>query len=141
MAGLSSPELKLRSPNNGPSTATSTSAQMLRQLVQRLEKVLDEESRHLGGIPFEDLEQVILRKDQLFLELARYAQSVDVRALDAESRVLIERSVKSLDANARNLRRHIDAVGEVTKLITEILSNSNADGTYSIGAAHSRRKL
>ncbi len=103
----------------------------MQQLIQRVEKVLEDERLCLQGTPISDLEQVIARKDQLALELQRLSLHRSALPLDAEDRALLGRMTRSLDGNAKLLKRHIEAANEIAGLITRILSSASTDGTYT----------
>lgn len=114
------------------SLGSTALTQALQQIAERLEAVLESERQFLMRSSFEDLEQVIARKDQLALEITRLGQHASGCLVDPDGRALLQRAMRCIDANARLLKNHIDAVSEIASLITAICSNADADGTYSI---------
>lgn len=116
----------------------SALSQSLQQIAERLEVVLESERQLLTKSSFDDLVQVIARKDQLALEIARLGQHASGCRLDPDGQALLHRAERCINANARLLKNHIDAVGEIASLITAICSNADADGTYSVSVVHRR---
>lgn len=106
----------------------------LRQIVQRIKTVVEDESRLLAASDFEGFDRVVARKDQLAMELSRYARSAGASGADREARELLGEATRLLGSNADLLRRHIEAVSEVASLICHILVSANSDGTYTSSA-------
>lgn len=113
-------------------------ARALQKISERIEAVLESERQILGRSSFDELEQVIARKDQLVLEIARLGRHVIGGILDQDGRALLDQAARSIGANAKLLKVHIDAVGEIAGLITEICASADADGTYTTSVARRR---
>lgn len=79
------------------------------------------------------------RKNQALRELMA-AQRFDGRpARVTECKPLLMRLSGALKTNARLLKLHITAVGEVSDIIVGSLRDADSDGTYSRGLAPARR--
>lgn len=107
----------------------------LLQLLERLESVLDDERECLRLSSFDALDRIIARKDQLSFEAGRYAHLATGPGRDPRLHAALDRTVRKLHDNAILLKRHTDAVGEITALISEIFKAESADGTYSSSVA------
>jgi flagellar biosynthesis/type III secretory pathway chaperone len=101
------------------------------QVVERIENVLTEEQTLVSQSEFADIETLIARKSHLALELSRLME----HAQHAMSNEAVCRSIEKLKANlsenAQLLRRHMDAVCEISSLVAEAIQSASADGTYS----------
>jgi len=103
----------------------------LRQIVGRIKAVVEDEEKLLAGASSDGLERIVIRKDQLAIELSRYAKIIDAKSIDTDARHLLDEAARLLGSNADLLRRHIEAVSEVAGLICNVLVNANSDGTYT----------
>ena len=103
----------------------------LLHLLGRIEGVLDEERRVLASGPIEDLDGIITRKNYLALDVTRITAHTPSIQLDPAVRRSLERTAKQLAENSALLRRHIEAVGEISDLIAEIVNQASSDGTYT----------
>lgn len=116
--------------------------QALQQVAGRMESVLiDEEELLAGPHDAEAFERVITRKTQLVVEIARLAQHARGFAPDALVRKQLKLAMNRLAGNGALLRRHIDAVNEITTLIADICNQSSSDGTYTRYVAKEGRRL
>ncbi|MGD9804072.1 MAG: hypothetical protein AB7O71_12270 [Hyphomicrobiaceae bacterium] len=97
----------------------------------RIKAVVEDEEKLLVGGNSDGLERIVIRKDQLAIELSRYAKIIDAKSIDTDARHLLDEAARLLGSNADLLRRHIEAVSEVAGLICNVLVNANSDGTYT----------
>lgn len=101
------------------------------QVVERIDKVLKEEQSLVSRLEFADIDVLIARKSHLELELGRLmAYGQDAMKNSAVSRAMVKLKV-DLSENAQLLRRHMDAVCEISSVVAEALEIASADGTYS----------
>lgn len=99
-------------------------ADLISEVVQE-EKVLI--ARPEGG----DFSALVARKSHLALELGKLMQLAEGKVPTERVRHRLAVLSADLAANERLLRRHMDAVYEISSLIGEAIEQSTADGTYS----------
>lgn len=106
-------------------------------LASRLQSVLGEERAHLLRGEFSALDSLIERKSMLALDLGRLANQPCI-SLSEGARQTIRGVRTLLDENSVLLREHIDAVGEISRIIADTLQVQDSDGTYSETAGRGR---
>ncbi len=99
-------------------------ADLISEVVQE-EKVLI--ARPEGG----DFSALIARKSHLALELGKLVRAAEGKIPTERLRQRLATLSAELAANERLLRRHMDAVYEISSLIGDAIEQSTADGTYS----------
>lgn len=108
------------------------------QLAERIKGVLADERQILEAGGQSDFDAVVARKGHLALELNRLVQhahsSVDTEPL----RSCLGSLARELDENSALLRRHLDAVREVTSILASAINSASTDGTYSADIARQR---
>ena len=105
------------------------------QLADRISGVLTEERQLLAAAGKCDFDAVVARKSHLALELNRLIQHAS-GSLDTEPLRSCLRSLShELDENAALLRRHIEAVREVSSILASAINSASTDGTYSADIA------
>lgn len=120
-----------------PSGAAAAADRALVLLAIRLEAVLGEELAHISRGDFAALENLIERKSMLALDLDRLASQFCSNLSECARRTLHD--IRSqIENNAVLLREHIDAVGEISRIIADTLQSETSDGTYSSSAARGR---
>ena len=101
------------------------------QLLSRVEAVVNEENSVLSSGNTAEIDAIVSRKSHLAVEAIRLMKRYEsIQSSDALSERKGSLS-RALDANARLLRRHIEAVREVSGIITDVIAASSDDGTYS----------
>lgn len=118
-------------PHNASDASGDAMKNALLHLLGRIEGVLEDERRVLAMGPIEDLDGIITRKNYLALDVTRMTSHVPGIQLDQMVRRSLERTTKQLAENAELLRRHIEAVGEISDLLGEIVNQASSDGTYT----------
>jgi len=99
-------------------------------LVERLNDVLERETKGLNEHSIADLKELTHRKSQCLLELMRASRSLEGQP---QSRALEERLGAlrlAVDRNQAALATHVDAVKEIATIIADALRDSESDGTY-----------
>lgn len=100
-------------------------------VLSRIEGYLEEETIALDKIPNFDLKTSNDRKSQGLVDLnhaMRRLKSDDVNE-DLELRLQIFRG--KLAVNLRKIRLHLDAVKEITAMLSDAIQNAESDGTYT----------
>jgi hypothetical protein len=123
--------------SNAVSTRTPNPPQSdaLLQLIQRIDIMLDEESRLLPGAPPDEFDRIIARKNHLALEVARLTSHIGPFSPDGAERIMLNQTKVRLAENASALQRNIDAVGEILATVSDVLNRAHSDGTYTSEAA------
>lgn len=106
------------------------------QASERIEEVLAEELAILEGRVPGSIDAIVARKNHLVVELMRLMQHCNGACADERLRQRLAVLSERLADNARLLRRHIDAIGEVTSIIAGAISAAGDDGTYSARPQH-----
>lgn len=101
------------------------------QLADWIGEVLEEEKAQIKRPESADFGALVARKSHLALELGRLMQVAQGQVLTEPVRQKVQKLALDLAANERLLRRHMDAVYEISNLIGDAIEQSTADGTYS----------
>ncbi len=98
----------------------------------QLGDLLDEETSALKAGRHDSLPDCNYRKSHLFLELTRALTPMTADATrDVRAKELFETLRAKLDANQKVLKLHLDAVTEVTEVLSRAIRDTESDGTYS----------
>lgn len=98
--------------------------------IERLEEMIDAETRILKSCARVDFEALNLRKTHALLEFTRVAKNSPPHATEAASRNL-SRLRQRLAANTEALEQHLLAMQEIANLVVACIRNDDSDGTYS----------
>ncbi len=99
--------------------------------IDRLEEVVDQETAALRNRSHADLREFNNRKSQGLLELSR---SLKFFQAAPPSNAVLERLAglrEKLDVNQAVLKLHLDAVREVSTIMSDAIRDSESDGTYT----------
>jgi hypothetical protein len=100
-------------------------------VIRRIEGYLDEETIALDSTPSFDLKASNDRKSQGLVDLnqaMRRLKSADVNE-ELEKRLQAFRG--KLAINLRKIRLHLDAVKEITAMLSDAIQSADSDGTYT----------
>ena len=102
-------------------------------VIERLETVIDVETRMLATGGRLEIAEATRHKRQGFLELSRLMKTMErtIPSQDILSRLATFRG--KLEANDEKLRVHLQAVRAVNALIVDVMREAESDGTYSRG--------
>lgn len=100
-------------------------------LADLISEVVQEEKALIARPEGGDFSALVARKSHLALELGRLTQLAEGKIPTERVRQRLATLSAELAANERLLRRHMDAVYEISSLIGEAIEQSTADGTYS----------
>jgi ABC-type phosphate transport system auxiliary subunit len=103
--------------------------------MQRIERLIDNETEALRSRAAIDLNESNNRKSQAVLELSLVVRSLEGVPLDAELVQRLKTLRGKLETNRAVLRRHLEAVREVANVVAETIQDMEGDGTYSQHAA------
>jgi hypothetical protein len=99
--------------------------------VERLEQVIDLETKVLNEHKSADLREFNRRKSHGLLELNHAIRALGDMASTEEVRRYLARLRDKLDTNRTVLRTHLQAVREIAAIITRVIEENDSDGTYS----------
>ncbi len=121
-----------RNPRPRPGVHDPEAARTLvTSVIQRIEECLDEETIALDKSPNFDLKASNDRKSQGLVDLnqaMRRLKSTDVNE-DLQMRLQMFRN--KLAINLRKIRLHLEAVKEITAVLSDAIQNAESDGTYT----------
>jgi len=104
---------------------------LLEKTLDRLEDVIDEETAALKSYRATDLRDFNNRKSQALLELSRVARSLGNGPFDVQLTDRLAVLKSKLDANRGVIKMHLDAVREITLLVSDSIQEAESDGTYT----------
>ena len=99
--------------------------------IERLEQVIDLETKVLNEHKSADLREFNYRKSHGLLELNRAILALGDMASTEEVRQCLTGLRAKLDKNRLVLRTHLQAVQEIAAIITRVIEEDDSDGTYS----------
>jgi hypothetical protein len=114
--------------------ATLESARLMEailHLADLISEVVREEKALIAEPDGADFSALVARKSHLALELGKLMKMAQGQITNERVRQRLKTLAAELAANERLLRRHMDAVYEISSLIGEAIEQSTADGTYS----------
>jgi hypothetical protein len=99
--------------------------------IDRLERVIDEETQELRKQKVANLRDFNQRKSQGLLELSRAMRGLGDAARDRRLQGKLERLRAKIGENLAVLSMHLAAVQEVSAIISRTIQEAESDGTYS----------
>jgi len=105
--------------------------------VERLEELIDSETRILKSCSRIDFEALNLRKTHALLEFMRVTRNMPPQT-SSIAQLRLADLVKRLGANKDVLEQHLHAMQEITALIVDSIRKDESDGTYSRKGASRR---
>lgn len=106
--------------------------------IDRLEGVLEHETRALGTLSTAELKDLNRRKSLCLLEFTRAARPLAEQIVPDAVRLRLERLRDVIARNQAVLATHLDAVREIAGTIAGALEARESDGTYTQPRAGSR---
>lgn len=101
------------------------------QLAGWITEVLEEERAQIAQPDRAEFSALVARKSHLALELGKLMRIAEGQVPTDRVRQALRKLAIDLAANERLLRRHMDAVYEISSLVANAVEQSTADGTYS----------
>ena len=111
----------------------------LQPALVKLVDIIEEENGFLARHEIVNHAAFTDRKNHALRELMAAQRFDGAAARSGECKPLLQRLAGALQANARMLKLHIAAVGEVSDIIIGSLREAESDGTYSRGRLSARR--
>lgn len=99
---------------------------------QRLHDLLDAEIAALRSRKPVDLNEYNNGKSQALFDLSRAMRLLDGVAVDASLRKRLEELRAKLELNGNVLRMHMEAVREISTIVSDAIQAAESDGTYSV---------
>lgn len=103
---------------------------VLTQAINRLESVLVGETLALREGRNVSVTESSNRKNQCLLELSRISRGLDPATVTPNLKVRLSGLRDRLEDNRQVLWLHMEATGEITRLIAKAMSDAESDGTY-----------
>lgn len=111
---------------------TSSALAFLETTVQRLHDLLDAEIAALRSRRPVDLGEYNNGKSQALFDLSRAMRILDGVAIDAALRQRLQSLRAKLELNGTVLRMHMEAVREISTIVSDAIQAAESDGTYSV---------
>jgi flagellar biosynthesis/type III secretory pathway chaperone len=111
--------------------ATAVTAESLSLLLSRLEEVLREENAVLEAKQIVEHEAFVRRKNQLLREIMVLQRCELSSSAVAEVTSHIRRVKTVVERNHSLLKSQVDAMTDITSLLSEVTIAEDSDGTYS----------
>jgi hypothetical protein len=103
----------------------------LERTMQRVERIVDSETAALRSRAPINVKEFNNGKSQALLELSIASRSLDAAMLDDELIKRLKTLRGKLETNRVVLHMHLEAVREIANVVSEIIKDSEWDGTYS----------
>ena len=116
---------------DAPALESTRIMEAILHLADLISDVVREERALIARPEGADFSALVARKSHLALELGKLVQVAEGKIPTERVRQRLAVLSSELAANERMLRRHMDAVYEISSLIGEAIEQSTADGTYS----------
>jgi hypothetical protein len=100
-------------------------------VIQRLEVLIDQESDALRRHQTASMSDLVDRKSQGLLELSHALRSLDAKNPSVAVVEGLAGLRKKLEVNQYLLKCHLDAVGEVSLILSQAIREADSDGTYT----------
>jgi hypothetical protein len=100
-------------------------------VIKRIEGYLDEETAALQKSLDFDFKASNDRKSQGLVDLNQALRRLAKSDLNADLKTRLEAFRKKLAVNLRVIRLHLDAVKEISSILSDAIQNAESDGTYT----------
>lgn len=101
------------------------------QVIQRIDSCLDEEIAALDKAPNFDLKASNDRKSQGLVDLSQAMRRLKPADVDDELNHQLQAFRAKLAVNLRKICLHLDAVKEITAMLSLAIQSADSDGTYT----------
>jgi len=99
-------------------------------MIARVEAVIDQETALLRQNRAVQVAEFNTRKQQALLEFNRVLRNVPQADLKRLEREGVARLVRKLEENRQVLAHHLQAMDEISALMSRVLQEAESDGTY-----------
>ncbi len=100
-------------------------------VIHRIEGYLDEETAALDETPNFDLRVSNDRKSQGLVDLNQAMRRLKNADVNEELEIRLQAFRRKLATNLRKIRLHLEAVKEITAMLSDAIQNAESDGTYT----------
>lgn len=100
-------------------------------VIRRIEGYLDEETAALDKNPNFDLKTSNDRKSQGLVDLNQAMRRLRSSDINAELEQRLQAFRNKLAINMRKIRLHLEAVKEITAMLSDAIQSADSDGTYT----------
>jgi hypothetical protein len=100
-------------------------------VMRRIEGYLDEETIALDKAPSFDLKASNDRKSQGLVDLNQAMRRLKTDDVNTELELRLQTFRKKLTLNLRKIRLHLEAVKEITAMLSDAIQSAESDGTYT----------
>ena len=110
---------------------SSTVSSTIELSIQRLEDIVDQETAALNARKAINLKDFNDRKSQALLELTRMLRTLQGGPPNPVVAERVQGLKSKLAVNQAVLKRHLEAVKEISTSLADAIRNSESDGTYT----------
>ena len=103
------------------------------EAIARMELVIDQETELLQRNRAVELTDFNVRKRQGLLELNRILRNFSEAEMSAIDHLCIANLMRKLEANRQVLAHHLNAMDEISRLVSRAMQEAESDGTYGRG--------
>ena len=100
-------------------------------VIRRIEGYLDDETAALDQTPTFDLKASNDKKSQGLVDLNQAMRRLKSADVDQELELRLQAFRKKLAINLRKISLHLDAVKEITAMLSDAIQSAESDGTYT----------
>jgi hypothetical protein len=100
-------------------------------VIRRIEGYLDEETTALDSTPNFDLRASNDRKSQGLVDLNQAMRRLKISDINEELERQLQAFRAKLAVNLHKIRLHLDAVKEITAMLSDAIQSAESDGTYT----------
>lgn len=111
----------------GPSTGA---VRAMWTVLDHLEQVLDHETSQLMSMRAGDFSRLNETKSRLLLDASRAARALRDEVSDVRLQARLQTLRRKLEQNRLAIGMHLEAVREITAMMTNALIDADSDGTY-----------
>ena len=110
------------------------------KIIDRLEELIEAETAALRSRTKIDLKEFNHRKSHGLLELSRAMRQREGAILDAAIRARLAGLRAKLETNRAVLKMHLEAVREISSIVSDTIRNAESDGTYSLSVRSGQKR-
>lgn len=113
-----------------PGGASTGAVRAMWSVLDHLEQVLDHETSQLMSMRAGDFSRLNETKSRLLLDASRAARALRDEITDVRLQARLQTLRLKLEQNRLAIGMHLDAVREITAVMTSTLIDAESDGTY-----------
>ena len=124
------PNMAARATARTVAAPTTLSKRQLKHLFMRVGEAIEAETRMLRTDPTADLSAANTRKNRCLYELNIVARELDKFDVDAEMQADLAGLRRKVEENGAAVRANLQATKDVIRILGDVISHEESDGTY-----------